>query len=75
MTDLIPPEIIKGKIHFIRDRKVILDRDLAELYGLQTKALKQLMTQQAKPKKKIGFTVKEKQAKFGHGGKAGKNFM
>jgi hypothetical protein len=41
MTELIPSEIITGKIHLIRGRKIMLDRDLAELYGLQTKALKQ----------------------------------
>jgi hypothetical protein len=34
-------------------------------------AIKQLLSEEEKPKKKIGFTVKEKQAKFGHGGKVG----
>lgn len=28
-------------IHWIRKEKVILDRDLAELYGVETRALKQ----------------------------------
>ena len=36
-----PLEQITGKIFLIRDQKVMLDRDLAELYGVQTKALKQ----------------------------------
>ncbi len=40
MTDLIPVENITNKIHFIRDHKVMLDRDLAELYGVETKQLK-----------------------------------
>jgi hypothetical protein len=32
----IPDEIITSKIHLIRDRKVMLDEDLAELYGVTT---------------------------------------
>lgn len=34
-------EVIMSKIYFIRSQKVMLDRDLAELYGVETKALKQ----------------------------------
>ncbi|MBR3388417.1 MAG: ORF6N domain-containing protein [Bacteroidales bacterium] len=33
-------DIIKSKIHFIRGEQVMLDRDLAELYGVETKNLK-----------------------------------
>jgi hypothetical protein len=36
----IPDEIIIGKIYFIREQKVMIDRDLAELYGVETKQLK-----------------------------------
>ena len=36
----IPDEIIISKIYLIRDQKVMLDRDLAELYGVETKYLK-----------------------------------
>ncbi|MEX2604617.1 MAG: ORF6N domain-containing protein [Gracilimonas sp.] len=36
----IPTEIIQGKVHLIRKEKVLLDRDLAEMYGVQTKQLK-----------------------------------
>jgi hypothetical protein len=32
----IPDEIITSKIYLIRDRKVMLDDDLAELYGVTT---------------------------------------
>lgn len=39
--DLIPLEAIERKIFFIRNEKVMLDRDLAELYGVETKVLKQ----------------------------------
>lgn len=37
----IPDEIITSKIYYIREQKVMLDRDLAELYGVETKVLKQ----------------------------------
>jgi hypothetical protein len=38
--DLIPTERIEGMILQIRGQKVMLDRDLALLYGVETKALK-----------------------------------
>ena len=41
MTDLIPIESITSKILMIRGQKVMRDKDLAELYGVKTKALKQ----------------------------------
>jgi hypothetical protein len=41
MPATIPMERITSKIHLIRGHKVMLDRDLAELYGVETKALKQ----------------------------------
>lgn len=36
----IPDEIILGKIYLIRNKKVMLDQDLAELYNVDTKQLK-----------------------------------
>jgi phage regulator Rha-like protein len=36
-----PDEAIVNKIHLIREQKVMLDTDLAELYGVETKRLKQ----------------------------------
>ncbi|MCX5669503.1 MAG: ORF6N domain-containing protein [Candidatus Omnitrophica bacterium] len=39
MPILIPQEVIEQKIFFIRGNKVMLDRDLAELYGVETKYL------------------------------------
>ncbi len=36
-ADLIPDELILSKIYLIRGRKVMLDMDLAELYGVETK--------------------------------------
>jgi len=38
---LIPEERIIDRIYLIRGQKVMLDRDLAKLYGLETKVLKQ----------------------------------
>ena len=36
----VPDEVIISKIYFIRGKKVMLDRDLAELYGEEIKQLK-----------------------------------
>jgi len=35
----IPDEIITNKIYLVRDKKVMLDKDLAELYGVETRRL------------------------------------
>ncbi len=40
MTKQLSVEQIAGKIYFIRGIKVMLDQDLAELYGVETKQLK-----------------------------------
>jgi hypothetical protein len=41
MTEIIPAEVIEGTILLIRGKKVMIDRDLALLYGVGTKALNQ----------------------------------
>lgn len=41
MQELIPIDRIESKIFIIRDQKVMLDRDLAELYEVETRALNQ----------------------------------
>ena len=38
-TPGIPNELITNKIFLIRDKKVILDHDLAELYDVETRRL------------------------------------
>ncbi len=38
-NNVIPQELIENKILFIRGRKVMIDRDLAMLYGVETKSL------------------------------------
>jgi len=40
-SGLIPAERIANSIYFIRGERVMLDRDLAALYGVETKVLKQ----------------------------------
>src|SRR5580658_5707753 len=37
----IPDEIIISKIYLVREQKVMIDRDLAALYGVETKRLKE----------------------------------
>ena len=44
----VPEAIILQKIYFIREMKVMLDSDLAELYGVPTKALKQAVKRNLK---------------------------
>ena len=140
MTELVPIERIAGKIYLIRGIKVMLDRDLAELYAVETRvlnqavtrnidrfpedfmfsltreeiqrisqtvisskikyaksvrvfteqgvamekkydknfkivfeAIRQLLETDEKPRKKIGFTVKERQARYGNKPKRKKN--
>src|SRR4030066_550364 len=41
MDSLVPVEMIEKKIYLIRGHKVMLDSDLAELYGVATKVLLQ----------------------------------
>jgi len=48
MSDLIPLEAITAKIIVLRGMKVMLDRDLAELYGVETKVLKQAVRRNIK---------------------------
>ncbi len=38
---MIPEEVIMRKIYLIRGQKVMMDKDLAELYEVETKVLKQ----------------------------------
>lgn len=40
-TNIIPIEIIQNRIFVFRGQKVMVDRDLTELYGVETKVLNQ----------------------------------
>jgi hypothetical protein len=48
MSDIIPVAIIEQKIYFIHHQKVMLDRDLAELYGVETRILNQAVKRNIK---------------------------
>jgi len=45
---LISVELIQRRILIIRKEKVMIDRDLAELYGVETKVLKQAVRRNIK---------------------------
>ena len=40
MTSIVPTERITDKIYLLRGKKVLMDRDLAALYGVETAQLK-----------------------------------
>lgn len=39
--EIVPQQIIESKIYLLRSKKVMLDRDLATLYGVETRTLNQ----------------------------------
>jgi cell shape-determining protein MreC len=45
---ILPDETIINKIYIIRDKKVMIDRDLAELYGVDTRVLNQAVKRNLK---------------------------
>ncbi len=47
-NDMVTTELISSKIYFIRGVKVMLDRDLAELYEVETRALNQAVKRNLK---------------------------
>ncbi|MBN1116928.1 MAG: ORF6N domain-containing protein [Bacteroidales bacterium] len=44
----VPDEVIMTKIYMVRGQKVMLDRDLAELYDVETKRLKEAIRRNIK---------------------------
>ena len=48
MTTTVPTELIVSKILMFHDEKILLDHDLAELYGVKTKVLKQAVRRNIK---------------------------
>ncbi len=48
MSEIVPVELISSKIFFIRGVKVLLDRDLAELYDVETRVLNQAVKRHIK---------------------------
>ena len=47
IVKIIPDEIIIRKIYLLRGQKVLLDKDLAELYGVETRILNQAVKRNA----------------------------
>ncbi len=45
---IFPDDIVLTKIYLIRDNKVMIDKDLAELYGIETKRLKEAVRRNRK---------------------------
>ncbi len=48
MAELIPQEVVEKRIYMIRNQKVMIDRDLAELYGVETRVLNQAVKRNIK---------------------------
>lgn len=46
--NIIPDESIMSKIYLFRNQKVMIDKDLAELYGVEAKVLKQAVRRNIK---------------------------
>ncbi|MBK6951525.1 MAG: ORF6N domain-containing protein [Crocinitomicaceae bacterium] len=62
---LIPDEVLLNKIYLIRGQKVMIDRDLAQLYGVETKRLKeQVKRNQDKFPEHFMFRLTEKEIDF-----------
>jgi hypothetical protein len=41
IRSVLPDEVVINKIYLIRGKKVMLDRDLADMYGVETRVLNQ----------------------------------
>ncbi len=48
MTEIVSVEILQERIFTIRNKRVMIDRDLAELYGVETKKLNQAVKRNIK---------------------------
>ncbi|MEI7998910.1 MAG: ORF6N domain-containing protein [Candidatus Omnitrophota bacterium] len=62
LPSLIPVEVIQNKIYLSRGRKVMLDKDLAGLYGVTVKRLKEQVRRNSKrfPEDCVPRTYKER---------------
>jgi len=48
MSNLIPVEFIEKRIFYLRNAKVMIDRHLAEMYGVDTRILNQAVKRNSK---------------------------
>jgi len=59
---VIPDEVVMNKIYLIRNQKVMLDRDLSELYGVKTIRLReQVKRNQERFPENFMFQLNEKE--------------
>ena len=65
MSDTISEELISSKIYLIRGQKVMLDRDLAERYGVETRRLNEQVKRNIKrfPERYM-YKLEEKEVEF-----------
>ncbi|HEY5917890.1 MAG TPA: ORF6N domain-containing protein [Chryseolinea sp.] len=62
---IIPNEVVMNKIYLIREQKVMLDRDLAELYGVKAIRLReQVKRNQARFPETFMFQLTEKEVEI-----------
>jgi len=62
LQTLVAEQKILNRIYVIRGQKIILDRDLAEMYGVETKRLKEQVKRNSKRfPKDFMFTLKSKE--------------
>ena len=65
LVRLVEEEKIMNKIHVIRNHKVMLDFDLAEMYGVETKRLNEQLKRNLKRfPKDFMFTLSEKETQY-----------
>jgi hypothetical protein len=81
-TNILPlaPGLVEQKIHIIRDQKVMLDKDLAELYGVLTKNLNKAVKRNIErfPEDFVFQITKEESLRFQIGtseGKGGRRYL
>ena len=53
MDEMVLRQRIESKIYFIRGQKVMLDSDLAELYGVKTKELNKAVKRNKERNRKL----------------------
>jgi len=53
MDEIVLRQRIESKIYFIRGQKVMLDSDLAELYGVKTKELNKAVKRNKERNRKL----------------------
>lgn len=63
---IIPEEVMMNQIYYIRDQKVMLDRDLAELYGVETRVLKQAVRRNIDRFPQTSVLLRKKKMNWSH---------